>query len=123
MPWSDDDHRLSYRAKEGCMIAQLISDLHTEFYYGDSLDMLRRIQFIPNLDFLLLPGDIVVPAHQPKEEMRTVFEFLASKAQHVLLTFGNHEYYSSKVGAAAEAKIREVLPDNVHLLGNSEILI
>ena len=105
------------------MKAQLISDIHSEFYYGSFTGMLSRLVFVPDLDFLLLPGDIVVVAHQSKTEMRVIFDFLASKARHVLLTFGNHEYYGSKVGAEAEARIREVLPSNCHLLDNSATTI
>ena len=105
------------------MRAQLMSDLHTEFYYGDAMDMLKTLQFEPKLDFLLLPGDIVVPAHQPNDEMQGIFEFLASKAKHTLLTFGNHEYYGAKYGSEVESRIREVLPENVHLLDNSDTTI
>ena len=105
------------------MRAQLQSDWHTEFYYGNAMGMLKKLVFVPDLDFLLLAGDIVVPAHQPKAEMRTIFEFAAAKARHVLLTFGNHEYYSSSKGTEVEARIRDVLPDNVHLLENSDVTI
>jgi Icc-related predicted phosphoesterase len=105
------------------MKAQLLSDLHTEFYYGDAMDMLKTLVFTPKLDFLLLPGDIVVPAHQPKVEMRGIFEFLASKARHTLLTFGNHEFYGAKYGHEVESRILEVLPINCHLLDNSATTI
>lgn len=105
------------------MKAQLLSDLHCEFYHGESLAMLKGLVFVPDLDFLLLPGDVVVPAHQSKAEMQIIFGFLASQARHVLLTFGNHEYYSSKKGIEAEERIREALPSNFHLLDNSAITI
>ena len=105
------------------MKAQLMSDLHTEFYYGESMDMLKTLQFEPKLDFLLLPGDVVVPAHQPKDEMRGIFEFLASKARYVLYTFGNHEYYGAKYGHEVESRIREILPANIHLLDCSKVVL
>lgn len=103
--------------------AQLMSDLHTCFYYGDSGGMLKKLLFAPNLDFLFLPGDIIVPAHQSSSEMKGIFEFLASKARHVIYTFGNHEFYSSKKGVEVENRIRDIIPDNVHILENSEITI
>jgi len=105
------------------MKAQLVSDCHTEFYYGNPFDALGRIEFVPDLDVLFLPGDIVVPAHQSAEECRRVFEFLGSKARLVLYTFGNHEYYSSPKGAEVEDFIRSVLPANYILLENSDVTI
>lgn len=105
------------------MKAQLISDCHTEFYYGNPFDALGRIPFVPDLDVLFLPGDIVVPAHQTRNECRRVFDFLGEKAKWVLYTFGNHEYYSSKVGADVEKFIRDLLPDNYIVLENSEATI
>jgi predicted MPP superfamily phosphohydrolase len=105
------------------MKAQLISDLHTEFYYGDSMDALRRIPFVSDLDFLFLPGDTVVPAHQSAKECRQIFDFLGSKARYVLFTMGNHEYYGSKKGTDVEDFVRSVLPDNYVWLENSEATI
>jgi Icc-related predicted phosphoesterase len=52
-----------------------------------------------------------------------VFEFLASKARHVLYTIGNHEYYSSPEGAKVEELIRAVLPKNYVWLDNSEVTL
>lgn len=105
------------------MKAQLLSDLHTEFYYGRPLDMLRRLEFEPNLDFLFLPGDVVVQPLQPPEECREVFEFLGSKARYVIYTIGNHEYYRSKKGADVEAGLRSVMPDNYVWLNNTDVTL
>jgi len=105
------------------MKAQLISDLHTEFYYGSPWDMLKRLEFVPDLDFLLLPGDVIVPAHQDAAQCRAIFEYLATKARYVLYTVGNHEYYSSASKDLVEARIRAALPSNVIWLDNSEVYI
>lgn len=105
------------------MKAQLLSDLHTEFYYGRPLDMLRGLVFEPNLDFLLLPGDIVVPTKaQNAIEVREVFEFLAGKARHVIYTTGNHEYYHGAKDAVEET-LKLCMPENFHYLENEEITL
>jgi predicted MPP superfamily phosphohydrolase len=105
------------------MKAQLQSDHHTEFYHGNPWDMLASLEFEPDLDFLLLPGDLIVPAHQSDKEMHAILEFFSNKARHVLYTFGNHEYYSSTNHVEVENRILSVFPENFHLLHNSEKVI
>ena len=105
------------------MKAQLISDIHSEFYYGWVWNLLDKLPIVENLDFLLLPGDLVSIAYQYEAECRQVFDFFASKAKHVLVTMGNHEYYGSSIGAEVDKVYRSYLPSNVHLLDNSEITL
>src|ERR1700739_2263012 len=105
------------------MKAQLMSDLHTEFYYGQSMDMLQRLEFEPNLDVLFLVGDIIVPKAQPLGECRDVFSFLASKARYVLYTVGNHEYYNSEHKEEVDDTLRELMPSNFIWLDNSAFFL
>jgi predicted phosphodiesterase len=105
------------------MKAQLMSDLHTEFYYGRSMEMLQRLEFEPDLDFLFLLGDIVVPSVQTAQECREVFAFLGSKARYVLYTVGNHEYYHSSKGTNVEAMLRSYMPDNFVWLDNNDVTL
>ena len=101
---------------------QLLSDFHGEFYYGNPLAILKRLEFAPNLDFLLLPGDIIVPSSQGLAECAQVLNFLSEKAKHVLFTMGNHEYYNSNKNDT-ERGIKIILPNNFHWLNNSEITL
>jgi predicted phosphohydrolase len=106
------------------MKAQLLSDIHTEFYpYTSPMDMLNSLEFEPDLDFLLLPGDTIVPSRQSLSECKDVLDFLSTKARHVLFTVGNHEYYGSSRKENVEAIIQEILPSNFTWLDNSEITI
>ena len=104
---------------------QLMSDLHTEFH-AFPLKMLEKLTFEPDLDFLLLPGDIVVPCSKPfpksKTTIRDIFEFLGSKARHVLYVTGNHEYYHGDK-ETVEALIEAALPSNFHWLRDTSVTI
>ena len=102
------------------MKAQLMSDLHTEFHLKP-LEFLAGLQFEPDLDFLLLPGDIVVLNAQSVTTVRSVFQFLASKARHVLYTTGNHEYYHSQRHEQVESTMKALFPPNFHWLDNENI--
>lgn len=102
---------------------QLISDLHTEFYEGKALDFVSQLQFVSGLDFLLLPGDIVVVNGQSLGECREVFEFLGGKARHVIYTVGNHEYYGSQQASEVESALKSILPSNFHWLENEEATV
>jgi len=103
------------------MKAQLLSDLHTEFYQ-DPLAFLGHLTFAPDLDFLLLPGDIVVPGAQTKTTVESVLHCLGSKARHVVFVVGNHEYYHSNK-AVADTILAECMPKNFHWLrNNSEVI-
>lgn len=116
------------------MRAQLISDLHTEFHQRP-LEFLGGIEFEPDLDFLLVPGDTVVFGTQAPETCRDVLEYLSTKARHVLFTLGNHEYYGwirrnegrlerfALTGAETEETLAAVLPSNFVWLNNTDVTL
>ncbi len=99
------------------MKAQLISDLHSCFY-PNPMPMLESLEFVPDLDVLLLPGDIVVPAVQGPEKVRKVLDFLSRRAKHVLFVTGNHEYYRGTFDST-HAVLSNNLPQNFQWLYNS----
>jgi predicted phosphodiesterase len=99
------------------MKAQLLSDIHSEFY-KNPLEFLDSLEFSPNLDFLLLPGDLVVPCSQGKEKTKRVVDYFARKARHCIFTCGNHCYYYG-TKEAAEGILISVMPSNFHWLRNS----
>jgi predicted phosphodiesterase len=103
------------------MRLQLISDLHTEFYHDKerdwSLEMCQRIEIVPDLDFLVIAGDLVVPARQRPEVVMGVFDFFRKKARHILYVEGNHEFYGG-LGEATRNRLREVMPSNYTWLRN-----
>jgi predicted phosphohydrolase len=96
----------------------LVSDLHTEFY-ADAMAFLRSLEFAPGLDFLLVPGDIVVPARQGQETTQAALAFLAQQARHVIYLAGNHEYYNA-AREKAESTLGACMPPNFHWLRNTE---
>src|SRR5208283_3521591 len=100
------------------MKLQIVSDLHTEFY-DMPLSVLKRIDFAPDLDFLALPGDIVVPCRQNGKIVQQVLDFLSTKARHVLYTTGNHEYYGG-TRERTEFVLRSYMPKNFVWLQNSD---
>jgi Icc-related predicted phosphoesterase len=61
---------------------QLISDLHTEFYQGPK-HILKNVEIVPNLDFLVVAGDSVVFSTQPEQEVKPVFRFFSEHARRV----------------------------------------
>lgn len=100
------------------MKLQLISDLHSEFW--DDLNKLyERIQIVPELDFLVIAGDLVVTAKQHEDTVQAAFRYFSSKARHVLYVVGNHEYYGSDRGHT-ERILLEHMPANFHWLKNTE---
>jgi len=100
------------------MKAQLLSDLHTEFY-ADALGFLRSLEFVPGLDFLLVPGDVVVPASQGQETTHAALAYLSQQARHVIYVAGNHEYYNA-TRKQAESTLGACMPPNFHWLRNTE---
>jgi len=100
---------------------QICSDLHTEFY-DMPLSVLKRMDFAPDLDFLALPGDIVVPCRQNGKIVQQVLAFLSTKARHVLYTTGNHEYYGG-TRERAEFVLRSYMPKNFVWLQNSDVTL
>lgn len=103
------------------MKLQIVSDLHTEFY-DMPLSVLKRIDFAPDLDFLALPGDIVVPCRQHPKNVKDVLDFLSKKARHVLYTTGNHEYYGG-TRERTEFVLRSYMPKNFVWLQNSDVTL
>ena len=101
---------------------QLISDLHTEFYQGPKL-VLKNVEIVPDLDFLVVAGDSVVFAVQPEQEIKPVFRFFSEHARRVLWIEGNHEYYKSLGHEHTEAKMANYAGryKNVYWLRNSAI--
>jgi predicted phosphodiesterase len=106
------------------MKAQLLSDLHTEFHkFFGPLEFLRWIPYEPDLDFLFLLGDIVVPGVQDVDECRQVFEYLGTKAKHVLYVVGNHEYYGSLGKDRTDDILRYIMPSNMVWLDNNDVTL
>jgi predicted phosphohydrolase len=103
------------------MKLQLVSDLHTEFY-DHPLSMLKHLEFSPDLDILLLPGDITVPAVRGEKKTREVLEYLSGKARTVLFTTGNHEYYRGR-RETVHALLEAILPKNFVWLQNTEATV
>lgn len=99
------------------MRAQVISDLHTEFYYGAPSGFLSTLPFADDLDFLILAGDIVA-SYQDVNQMHGVFDFLSKKARWVIYITGNHEYYGSSFKKAHQLLL-SVMPRNFHWLRNN----
>jgi len=96
------------------MKAQLISDVHSEFY-ADAMGFLRSLEFAPGLDFLLVPGDVVVPASQGRAKTEAAFSFLSLQARHVIYVVGNHEYYNA-TREQVEGTLGAYMPPNFHWL-------
>lgn len=101
------------------MRLQLISDLHTEFYDEFPLRMCQRIEIVPDLDFLVIAGDLVVPARQKPEDVFGIFDYFSRKARHILYVEGNHEFYGSG-WTATRMRLSEVLPKNYTWFRNDE---
>jgi predicted phosphodiesterase len=103
------------------MKAQIISDIHTEWYDNPS-PFLMQLRFEENLDFLILAGDIVSAGYQPLAVIKKVFDFLATKARNVIYVVGNHEYYKSS-SPQTEFNLRSVMPKNFTWLMEDEATI
>lgn len=103
------------------MKLQIVSDLHLEFY-DMPLSVLKRMDFAPDLDFLALPGDIVVPCRQHPKNTKAILDFLGTKARHVLYALGNHEYYGG-TSEKAEFIFRSYMPKNFIWLRNDDVTL
>ena len=99
------------------MKAQLISDTHSEFY-KDPVEFLESLEFTPGLDFLLLPGDLVVPCSQGGKKTKDVLAFFSGKARYCVFIAGNHCYYHG-TKEVAEKILESVMPKNFHWLRNT----
>jgi hypothetical protein len=66
---------------------QLISDLHAEFYQGPKR-VLKNVEIVPGLDFLVIAADSVVFSSQPDQTVKPVFKFFAEHARHVVVVEG-----------------------------------
>jgi Icc-related predicted phosphoesterase len=100
------------------MKLQVISDIHSEFW-DNPKRLYDRIKIIPNLDFLVLAGDLVVPRRQPETYVKQAFEHFSKVARHVIYVDGNHEFYGGDL-QSVEKVLSEVMPDNFHWLVNDE---
>lgn len=102
------------------MLVREISDLHTEFWSFNKFErMLDRI--VPRLDtdketVLVLAGDLGTFAHYAST-LKPLLNLLAKRFLHVLITYGNHEWYHSRVWGNEETYWKDKkLPANVHIL-------
>lgn len=100
------------------MRLQLISDLHLEFY-EEPLKLLQgsRIEIAPDLDFLVIAGDLVVPARMDINDVTGIFDHYSRKAPHVIFVEGNHEFYGG-LGDGTRNRLRELMPVNWTWLHN-----
>ena len=94
------------------MKLRILSDLHTEFWKGESLEYKKRffVQDWTNQqnDVLILAGDISVgPA-----KLKFTLEYFSEYSNHVIYIPGNHEYYGYNLESYKDLK----LPSNVHFL-------
>lgn len=105
------------------MKLQLISDLHSEFWDNPNRLYTEHIHIVPELDFLVIAGDLVVPDRQPDAYIDQAFQHFSKLARHVLYVDGNHEYYGGRPTAEIEARIRKALPENTHWLMNEDITL
>ena len=101
------------------MRINIISDLHLEF----------APLTLPGGDVLVLAGDAcevrsLVRDHRAKAGPEPVarklycldfFEKECAKYEHEIYVFGNHEHYHNHL-EKSHNQVREILPDNVHLL-------
>lgn len=95
------------------MKIQLYSDIHNEF---------RKTPFFPhNLgsDVLVLAGDINANIKTLEYASK-----LAGNFKHIIVVFGNHEFYGCNYDTVINIVEKYQLPDNVHLLHfNNEVVI
>lgn len=101
------------------MQALLVSDLHFEFHRDKGRSLVNSL---PDADILLCPGDLCDAAG-----LCDALLLLLGKWQHVVYTFGNHEFYGSGIPEVRRnvQDLAERLPSlgswlgQLHLLDNS----
>jgi Icc-related predicted phosphoesterase len=103
------------------MRLQLISDLHSEFYV-QPLDFVKTIDIMPALDFLVIAGDLVVPARQDINQVTGILHYFSTKATHVIYVEGNHEYYGNS-RARLLFDLKSYMPRNYTWLHNEEVTL
>ena len=103
------------------MKLQIISDLHLEFY-DMPVSLLKLMPIAPDLDFLVLAGDIVVASRMNPKNIQRVFKFFSEKARHILYVTGNHEYYGG-TREKAEFILKSYMPKNFIWLQNNDVTI
>lgn len=89
---------------------RLLSDLHMEFWKGESFPWVNT----PN-DILILAGDI----HVGPAKLQAALEHFAKVSNHVIYVPGNHEYYGYNINSYDKLK----LPSNVHFLNPGHVTI
>jgi predicted MPP superfamily phosphohydrolase len=106
------------------MRLQLISDLHTEFLTGRELSVIQSLPIEKNLDFLVVAGDTVVPGYQGSFIIEQIFGSLSEMARHVLVVWGNHEYYGgSKAWTEHQLNLAIARYPSIHRLDISQITL
>jgi predicted phosphohydrolase len=92
----------------------LLSDLHTEFW---SEFPGRQTQLAPQIDILVLAGDIAVG---PTKLLKAL-EHFSTLYKHVIYVPGNHEYYNYHIHDIDELKT--LVPSNVYFLNPGHVNI
>ena len=98
---------------------QLISDLHTEFSHYP-VEFCQNLEIAPDLDFLVIAGDLFVPRRQHLQHLAGILDHFAKKARWVLYVEGNHEFYGSN-REYIEKFLGDYLPGNYIWLRNNGI--
>jgi len=94
------------------MIVKFASDLHLEF------DTPKSVFKEESGDILILAGDIV----DGKLKGLDTLKYISSNFNHVIMIMGNHEHYRGRFDLTYN-KLKNELPNNIHLLENDIINI
>lgn len=103
------------------MRLQLISDIHSEFSYSP-LNYCMNVEIAPNLDFLVIAGDLVVPKRQDINQVHGILDYFSTKARHILYVEGNHEFYGGDKGNVTRV-LEELMPVNYVWLKNNAVTL
>lgn len=102
------------------MIIQYASDLHLEF--EENSKYLLNNPILPVADILILAGDIGYLDHYTFSD-HPFWDWASNNFKHVIITLGNHEFYSGfdvkNIELGAVGEIRK----NIHWYYNKSIVI
>lgn len=106
----------SFRKTSLTVKLQIASDMHLEFYAGNTPKALRIINQMPHLaDTLILAGDICSLARIEASEV--LLRAFCDKWKNVLYVPGNHEFYGTSIEKGHQALEQLTLElDNLHWL-------
>lgn len=110
------------------MKLQTLSDLHTELYKKPSA-FAGTFSIAPEIDVLVLAGDIVDVCRQSPEEVTSVLGHFCQRAPNVVYVTGNHEYWGYESAKGTREKTHALLAEfseknpNFHWLNNSEVTL